>query len=155
MHVLYAALTGLRSKAATFERVVAGSDCNMPHAVICRSLPHNRRMTRNFIDHCAFCPSRRRREKSSARAQPKALMTERHHPPALCGAREALMPHYRLYSLDSDNRVTQGTDLEGFDDDAAFLVARARFDDTSVIELWSGARRVGRVSGSRAITLLT
>jgi hypothetical protein len=65
------------------------------------------------------------------------------------------MPHYRLYLLDSDNRVFHGTDVECFDDDAAFLAARAEIDDTSVIEVWSGARRVGRVSDSRAITRLT
>ena len=56
------------------------------------------------------------------------------------------MTHYRLYLLDFDNRITrEGVEIECADDDAALLAA-SRIDHTSGVEVWSGTRRVARVS---------
>jgi hypothetical protein len=59
------------------------------------------------------------------------------------------MPHYRLYLLDSVNRIIQeGTEVECPDDGAAFSAA-SEAGSPSVVEVWSGTRFVGRVSAVR------
>ena len=60
--------------------------------------------------------------------------------------KEALMPHYRLYLLDTNDRIIQGDDIEAPDDAAACQLVRAGFDEKAVVEVWSGIRCIGRVT---------
>ena len=57
-----------------------------------------------------------------------------------------LMPHYRLYLLDSDNKIIEeGTEVECLDDDAAVAVAKIRTAGGVTVEVWAGSRYVDRV----------
>jgi hypothetical protein len=57
------------------------------------------------------------------------------------------MPNYRLYRLDTNDRIMDALEFEGPNDDAAVAEA-VRVDHAAVIEIWSGARKVGSVDPS-------
>ena len=61
------------------------------------------------------------------------------------------MYEYRLYPLDRNNRITgAGIEIVCVSDQAALRIARARIGTASAIEVWSRARRVGRIEGVKA-----
>lgn len=56
------------------------------------------------------------------------------------------MWHYRLYTLNQNNHITDGFDLEHPDDRSAMLAAEAHAQAQGCrVELWCGKRRIGRV----------
>lgn len=57
------------------------------------------------------------------------------------------MNDYRLYFMSAADHVLRAEDIECADDAAAFAAARI-LDHAAVIEIWSGARLVGRVETS-------
>ena len=56
------------------------------------------------------------------------------------------MRHYRLYTLNENNRITGGIDMDHSDDEAAMLAAEAHAQAEGCgVEVWCGKRFVGRV----------
>ncbi|MGD0849347.1 hypothetical protein [Bradyrhizobium sp.] len=56
-----------------------------------------------------------------------------------------IMPDYRAYLIDSNDRVTSRKDLVAPTDDAALQTAR-QYADGADVEVWERARKVGRLS---------
>lgn len=55
------------------------------------------------------------------------------------------MPHYRIYTLSADNKITAGCDADCVDDDAAYTEAARLLAAAVSGEIWSGRRYVGAV----------
>jgi hypothetical protein len=53
------------------------------------------------------------------------------------------MPDYRAYLIGSDGHIFQGVDLDMPDDEAA-MVAALQLVDGHDVELWEGARKIGK-----------
>lgn len=57
------------------------------------------------------------------------------------------MPYYRLYRLHPDHgHIIGAEELETHDDGAAIEAARQQ-DHDDPVELWEGARKIGRIDG--------
>jgi hypothetical protein len=58
------------------------------------------------------------------------------------------MADYRIYRLDSDGHIVWGRDACCATDDEALAEAAAKLRAAELAEVWTGARRVGQVSGT-------
>ena len=65
-------------------------------------------------------------------------------PRALSWGRENIMPTYRAYLIDADNRVSSYRPIEA-DTDAAALKAARQFVDGCDVEVWHLDRKIGRL----------
>ncbi len=61
------------------------------------------------------------------------------------------MADYRLYFLDDTGRIRDAADLESEHDEAALAHALTRHDGRAM-EIWSGARMVGKIPGKPPTT---
>ena len=61
------------------------------------------------------------------------------------------MPHYRIYLLNTERRITSVHEAEFPDDDAALLEAKSVIDGQAGAEVWSLARLVGYVPPPSAV----
>ena len=61
------------------------------------------------------------------------------------------MTHYRIYSVDERGSIEKGRDAECDSDDDAFAIARQVLGPQARLELWSGRRLVGCLSGIDAV----
>jgi hypothetical protein len=52
------------------------------------------------------------------------------------------MAHYRLYWLNSHDRIVQGADIEAADDEAACQLASTGLYGSAILEVWCGTRYV-------------
>jgi hypothetical protein len=52
------------------------------------------------------------------------------------------MAHYRVYLLDSADRIYNYRIVETDDDDAATLAAARLLSESAAVEIWTGARKV-------------
>jgi hypothetical protein len=64
---------------------------------------------------------------------------------ALVPQRERIMPDYRAYLIDRNNRVIARKDIVAPSDEAALEAARLYAEGVDV-EVWDHARKVGRLS---------
>ena len=67
---------------------------------------------------------------------------------ALCWRRETIMPTYRAYLIDADNRVSSYRPIEA-DTDATALQAARQFVDGCDVEVWHLDRKIGRLERVR------
>ena len=81
----------------------------------------------------------------------EALMTERRFLPPYA-VQEFIMPSYRFYLLDADNRIIHGVDVECVDDEAARIAGCRWLMWDAYGEVWSGQRFVGRISNLPSAT---
>jgi hypothetical protein len=68
--------------------------------------------------------------------------------PARCLGEENIMPTYRAYLIDADNRVSSYRPIEA-DSDAAALRAARQFVDSCDVEVWDLDRMIGRLERAR------
>ena len=79
----------------------------------------------------------------------EALITERGFLPPYA-VQEFIMPSYRFYVLDADNRIIYGVDVECVDDEAAHLAGCQWLMPDALGEVWHGKRFVARISNPPA-----
>jgi hypothetical protein len=65
-------------------------------------------------------------------------------PRALSRARETIMPTYRAYLIDANNRVSSYRPIEA-DTDAAALLAARPLAESCDVEVWDLDRKIGRL----------
>jgi hypothetical protein len=75
---------------------------------------------------------------------PHGAMFRNSLPRALSWGREAIMPTYRAYLIDAENRVSSYRPIEA-DTDAAALLAARQFVDGCDVEVWDLDRKIGRL----------
>jgi hypothetical protein len=63
-------------------------------------------------------------------------------------AEETMMPTYRIYLINADNRVASFRPLEA-DSDAEALQAARQFVDGCDVEVWQLDRKIGRLERAR------
>jgi hypothetical protein len=69
-------------------------------------------------------------------------------PAPLSLRRETIMPTYRAYLIDADNRVSSYRPIEANTDAAALHAARL-FAENCDVEVWDRDRKIGRLASGR------